>query len=191
MDGALDEGGGVPVDVELEPLGQLRLEDLHPRLHVAPHLHRVRAAQLGDAEADRRLAHGPHQAAPVLEPVLDDGDVLQPDRRAVDVGDDQIAEGLEVDGLALGAHVHLARCAFDAAGRNFLMLARDGVVHVEDGQAVRLEPRRVVPDAHVAVAEAENVDLAHPVDHLQLRTDHVADVVGEEDRRPVTRQRQR
>ncbi len=42
-------------------------------------------------------------------------DVPEPHRRAVRVGDHQLAEGRDVDRLALGAHVHLALGALDAA----------------------------------------------------------------------------
>ena len=68
--------------VELQALRQLGLQDGHPRLDVAPHLDGVGAAQLRDAEADRRLPHGAHEPAAVLEAVLHDGHVLQADGRA-------------------------------------------------------------------------------------------------------------
>ena len=185
VDRPLDERRRVPVHVELEALGQLGLQDGELRLDVAPHLDGVGAPELRDAEPDRRLAHGAHEPAAVLEAVLDDGDVLQADRRAGRVGDDEVAERRDVDRLALGADVHLALGPLDPPGRHLLVLPRDGAVHVEDGEAVGLEPRRVVPDADVAVAEAEDVDLADALDHLQLGPDDVPDVVGEEDGGPV------
>ena len=85
------------------------------------------------------------------------------------VGDDEVAERRDVDRLALGADVHLALGALDAPGRHLLVLARDRAVDVDHGEAVRLESRGVVPDPDVAVAEAEDVDLADALDHLQLR----------------------
>ena len=97
---------------------------------------------------------GAGEAAPVLEAVLDHRHVREAHRGAVAVGDHEVAEALDVDRLALGAHVHLALRALDAAGGHLEVLARDRAVHVRDGQALGLEPHRVVPDAHVAVAEA-------------------------------------
>ena len=180
----LDEHGGVEVDGDEEPLGELLLDLDEPRPHVAAHLHRVRAAELGDPEPDGRLAHGTADSAAVLQAVLDHRDVAQAHRGAVPVGDDEVAEVLDVDRLALGADVHLAVRPLDAAGGHLEVLALDRGVHVRDGQALRLEARRVVPHPHVAVAEALELDLAHARDRLELGADHVADVVGHEGRRP-------
>ena len=63
-------------------------------------------------------------------------------------------------------------------------------VHVLDGEALRLEPDRVVPHAHAAVAEAGELDLADARDRLELRADHVADVVGHEGRRAAAPDRE-
>ena len=76
LDRPLDEDRGVEVDDDEQALGQLLLDLGHLGAHVAAHLDRVRAAQLGDAEADGGLAHRAEVAAPVLEPVLHHRDVL-------------------------------------------------------------------------------------------------------------------
>jgi len=183
VDRVLDEDGGVEVDGDGEALGDLPLDLDEPRPHVAPDLHRVRPAELGDPEPDGRLAVGPGEATPVLEAVLDHRDVPQAHRGAAPVGDDEVSEALDVDRLPFRADVHLARVALDPARGHLEVLALDRAVHVRHGQALRLQPDRVVPHPHVAVAEALELDLAHPGDRLELGADHVADVVGHEGRR--------
>src|SRR6185369_4042248 len=121
--------------------------------------------------------------------IFDHGDVLEADGPALAVGDDEVAEGLEVHGLALRTHVHLALGRLDAAGRHFLVLALDGRGHVLHGQALRLQARGVEPDADGPLAVAAELDLAHAFDGLELGLEDVADVVGHERGRPVARQR--
>ncbi len=75
-------------------------------------------------------AVGPGEAAAVLEAVLDHRDVPHAHRRAAPVGDDEVAEVLDVDRLALGADVHLAVRSLDAAGGHLEVLALDRGVHV-------------------------------------------------------------
>ena len=70
------------------------------------------------------------------------------------------------------------------------MLALDRRVDVLDRQALGLEPHGVVPHAHAAVAEALQLDLADALDRLQLRADHVPDVVGDEGGRAAARDRE-
>ncbi len=123
------------------PSGRSRCDLLELRPHAVAHLHRVRAAQLADAEADGRLALGAGEAAPVLEAVLHHRHVLQADRRALAVGHHELAEGLDVDRLALRADVHLPLRRLDAAGGHLQVLACDGLDDVEDGEALGLEPR--------------------------------------------------
>ena len=115
---------------------------------------------------------------------------FETDGRALLVGDDEVREGLDVDGLALGAHVHLALRGFDASGGHLEMLAGDGAVDVVDGQALRLHAHRVVPDPDRAVAVAVELHVAHARHGLELGLDHVADVVGDEGGRTVARQGQ-
>ena len=134
------------------------------------------------------LAHGAADAPPVLEAVLDHRHVPEAHRRAAPVGDDEVAEGRDVDGLALGAHVHLALGALDAPGRHLQVLARDGAVDVEHREALRLEPRRVVPDAHVRGRGTRSTWISPtPSIVWSCGRMHVADVVGEEGRGPVAR----
>ena len=156
----------------------------------APHRHRVGPAQLGDAHPDGRLAQGAADAPPVLEPVLHHRHVPQANGRAFLVGDDELREGLDVDGLALGAHVHLALGRLDAAGRHLEVLAGDGAVDVVHGQALRLHAHRVVPDPHRPVAVARELHVAHALDGLELGLDHVPNVVGDESGRTAAREGQ-
>ena len=81
-------------------------------------------------------------APSVLEPVLDHRHVLEADGRALLVGDHEAPEGVEVDGFALGAHVHLALGGLDAARGHLQVLAVDGADHVVDGEALRLHAGR-------------------------------------------------
>src|SRR6185503_16452651 len=135
------------------------------------------------------VAVGAGHAPAVLQAVFDHGDVLEADGPALAVGDDEVAEGLEVHGLALRTHVHLALGRLDAPGRHFLVLALDGRGHVLHGQALRLQARGVEPDADGPLAVAAELDLAHAFDGLELGLEDVADVVGHERGRPIARQR--
>ena len=114
-----------------EALGQLLLDLGEAGPHVAAHLHRVRRrAASVMPKPDGRLAQGAGEAAAVLEAVLDHRHVAQAHRGAAAVGDHEVAEGLDVDRLALGAHVHLALRRLDAAGGHLEVLALDRGVHV-------------------------------------------------------------
>src|SRR5262249_2709672 len=170
-DRLLHEDRGVPVHEEGQAFGQAlrHLRDL--RVHRAPHLDGVRTAQLGHAEAHGGLAHRSADAAAVLEAVFHHRDVLETDGSAVAVGHDEVAEGREVDRLALGLHVHLPLRGLDASRRDLEVLAGDGGVDVLRGEALGLHPRRVVPHAHRAVAEALELYVAHPRDRLDLGLD--------------------
>ena len=62
---------------------------------IVHHLDDIGAGLLGDLHQNGGLAVDRAQVADILDPVIDLGDVLEPDRRAVAIGDDQ---GLVVAG---------------------------------------------------------------------------------------------
>ena len=115
VDRVLDEVGGVEVDGERDTLGQLRPHLLHPGLDVPPDLDRVRPPQLADPDPDRGLPEGAGETATVLEAVLDHRHVLEANGSAVAVGDEQVAEGGDVERLSLGSDVHLPLRRLDPA----------------------------------------------------------------------------
>ena len=77
------------VDGRRDGLGELREQRLHPLDDVDD----VGARLAADDHDHRRSAVDPARDAVVLDPVLDVGDVAEPDRRAVPVGDDDGPEG--------------------------------------------------------------------------------------------------
>ena len=97
VDRLLDEDRGVGEDLDLHALGQAALDlgDL-----VADRLgdgDGVGAALLQDAERLERLAVELRQGGDVGEAVLDERDVLEVDRRVVDLAHDQLLERVEID----------------------------------------------------------------------------------------------
>ena len=72
--------------------GRRRLELVEPRLDVVDDLDGVRPRLLLDDQADGVLAVEPGEGPGLLERVLGAADVVEPDRVAVAVGDDQVVE---------------------------------------------------------------------------------------------------
>ena len=144
------------------------------------HGHGVGAALLLDADALGRDAVDPGDAPDVLETVLDQGDVAEVDRTAVDLADDDLPQGLEVDRLAEDADVDLAAGGFEPPGRQLDVLALEGGDDVADGQALLVEPGGVEPDADVPLQGAHEGDLADAGDRLELLLEAVADVIAED-----------
>ena len=92
VDRVLDEGRRVEVDPDLHP-GREGLLDLgHRGLDALGDGDGVRAALLADAEPLGGGAVDAGDAPLVLEAVLDEGDVLEVDRRAVQVAERDLAE---------------------------------------------------------------------------------------------------
>jgi len=99
--------------------------------HRLRHCQRVGRGLLDDPQPHRRIAVDAHDAALVLGAQLGAPDVLQPDRIAARLGDDEVVELLGRPEVGLGQHRELALAALDAARRHLDILAPQGDLDVE------------------------------------------------------------
>ena len=93
--------------------------------------------------------------------------------------DDDVAElGDRLDAPAR-AERHLRRAGLDAAAGNLGVLRLQRARDVGDRQVVGLQPRRVERDVDLALASADDEDLADAVDALELAAQRLVGVLGD------------
>ena len=96
---------------------------------------------------DGRFSLIPAADARILQSLDDVGDVLQHDRRAAAIGDDDVAIGLRIGDLVVGVdRVGLPRAVERTFGRD--VCADDGEAADPEPEPVRAEPREIGLDAH-------------------------------------------
>ena len=93
-------------------------------------------------------------------------DVPQTHRRAVAVGDDQIAVGRRVAGVVVGIDLVVQPVGLDRALGRIRVAVGDGGAHVLQADAVLRERQRIDLDPHGRQGAAVDVD---PADALDLR----------------------
>ena len=155
------------------------------------HVDHVGAGLALDVDDDGRRALVPAAGAVVLQPVDDDGDVADGDRRAVAIGDDDRLVGLRRRDLVVGGDgVGLLR-AVERALRPGDVGAGNGVAQVFHRNAVGREPRQVGLHPHRGLQPAENGDAADAGNLAEpLAQDRIGDIAHRAQRNRVRGQRQ-
>ena len=121
----LDEQAVVRADGDLHALGQGRADLLGHRLGGLGDGQRVGARLADDAEADRRIAVEAEGGIGIFRPLLDPGDVAEPDQIAVGAAaDDQLGELLAASANGRSTRSVTFCCArFEPAGGKLDILA--------------------------------------------------------------------
>ena len=132
--------------------------------HLVDHLDGVGAGLAVDREHDAALVLVPGGHLVVLHAVDDAAELLQPDRRAVAVGDDDRPEGRGVVELPRGLHRVHAFLAVQRAGGQVDVGLRDGLLDFVDADAARGERARIDLHAHRVFLLAEHLHLRHAGD---------------------------
>ena len=131
LDGAVDQLGAVVDRHHLHALGQRRRDLRQPRLDVGDDVERVGAEALqGDAAGHLAFAVELGDAAPLVGPKLDAGDVLEQHRRAaVGLDDDAFEVGDALD-VAAAAHHELVLGELDRAAADVHVVLADDLAHL-------------------------------------------------------------
>ena len=173
-DALADEHGVVLHDVDLHAWREARddvgPEPVHDPLHDRDG---IGVRDLHRAQSDRGLAIEPRELPEVGEPVLDLGDVLEPDRRSVAEPDDHLLEIVHVVELEVELHQVLGRAADDESARDLQVLAGERVLNVLRRDAERRHAGGQQVHADGAVAPAADAYFADAVDRLELLLDDV------------------
>jgi hypothetical protein len=109
---------------------------------------RIRLRLFHDAEADGRFTVHAHEFAIVFRADLCGTHVLQPDRIAVPIGQNQLIELRRFLQASPHAHTELPLGAFDPAGGHGDVLCPERVFDVLHGEEPRSESVGIQPDAH-------------------------------------------
>jgi hypothetical protein len=118
-------------------------------------------------------------AAIVIGAERDRGDVGDPHRVAVQLGDDDGRELLGLVEVAARPHGELAAVPLDAARRDLGVARPQRTLDVADGEAVGGETLRVDPHAHGVAARGADEHRAHALDALQALGQDVLGGVGQ------------
>ena len=140
--------------LDRHPLGQGFLVFVDGLMHGPGDRHGVGAPLLSHHHALGLDAIDPGQPPDVLEPVFDEGHVADIDRAAAHLADDDLAERVQVEGLAQHPDIHLPAGGFQPAGRQFDMLPLEGRGDVHHRQAFFIQLRGVQPDPDIPVQGA-------------------------------------
>ena len=174
--------------VYLQPRGEALRQLVHGRLDLVGGRERVRAGELEDRERDRRIGVEIGVGGIVHRGELDARDVLDAHHRVRALLHHDLAEFLRVDQPAERAHGELERARLrhrrlvQHAGRDLHVLRLQRVRDVAGGEAERLQPVGIEPDAHRIVAPAERRDRADAVDAVEL-VDHLGGGVVRDEQR--------
>ena len=185
-----DEARRVVVHRVFDALGKALRQFLHLDFDALLQLQRVRSGTLKHGHHDARLVAEEGGRRILQRPEFDPRDIAQAHDRSVHgVGaHHDVAEFVRVGEAADGVHLHFERRAFrrrrlaDLAGGDLDVLLRNGVLHVDGGDAEIGEPVGIEPNSHRIAPLAENLNVADSgeafqrVDHLQIG------VVAERDR---------
>ncbi|MNJ21356.1 hypothetical protein D3C77_157060 [compost metagenome] len=170
-DGLVDQVGAVVHRHRADASGQ-RAVDLHQLLR-----HRLghRAAVLADQHEHRAQHHFAAvlgcRAAAQFTPDTDFGDVAHTDRRAVDVGQDDIGDVIDAGQLPRCANQQLLAATLDVAGTDVGVVALKCGEQVAQGQLIGRQPFGVWRNLILLGETTDGVDLRHPTHIAQLRLD--------------------
>ena len=156
-------------------------------LHGVRHLHRVRARLPLHRQHDGPLPVVPACDLVVLHVVLDLAQVAEPHRRAVPVGDHDVAETLRVLQLAAGLERRRPVGSPQDAGGQVHVGRVDGRAHRLDRDAPRIQRLRIELNAHRVLLGAEHGHLRHACHHGDALRQRVLRVVVEQRQRQQLR----
>ena len=165
-------------DVVLEAGRETLRQLVHRRLDVLRRRQSIRAGPLENAEPDRRVAVEIGVASNSRARQARPRDILEPHDGVRRLLDDDVAEFLGLGEPAERLHGDLEgaglvdRRLIEHARRDLHVLALQRADDVIGGQAERLQPVRIEPDAHRIVAAAEHGDRPDAFDARQ----HVDDL---------------
>ncbi len=120
----------------------------------------------------RRLAVGEPGIAQILHRVLDRGDIRQPHRRTVAIGDDERAVLRGLARLIVGVDLEAPLLLLDDAFRRVGVGGAERGAHVLGADAVFEQGVRVELDAHRRQRAAAEIDLADAFDLRELLLEH-------------------
>ena len=103
-------------------------------------------------------------AEPNLRALVDDGDVLDPERGAALGHDDRVLDVLDVSDLAHFANVDLLQPGLDEAAPSIGIVTGQLLLHLPDAESVGDEFVRVEPDLIFASRAAERVGIGNAGD---------------------------
>ncbi len=148
MQRPLDVDRAVERRDELHPFRKQRLHGRDGALDGACRFERIRLRLFHDAEADGGFAVHAHEFAIVFRADLRGTHVLQPDRIAVPIGQNQLIELRRFLQASTHAHTELPLGAFDPAGGHGDVLCPERVFDVLHGEEPRGESVGIQPDPH-------------------------------------------
>ena len=147
-----------------------RLPELrHHRLDPVDDLERVGARRLEDQQDLGRLGSEPGAGAGVSRAVDHGRDVPELDRRAVAVGDDDLAELVGLGQLLVDVEWKLRAAAFEIAGRLERALGIEGRADLREPQSPRRERFGIEPHLHGGLSlpgDDHLADARHPRERL-------------------------
>ncbi len=135
-DGPLDERGLVDGDVQGHPRRERLVNPRYFLFDPVDDGHGVRPGLLLDPHPHGGNSVEADDGAPLLHPVFGLPDVLETDRRALVIGDDQIIEVRNTEEFTLDLDRVLLGDALDPAGGEFDVLPLEGDHHVVRGEPV-------------------------------------------------------
>ena len=168
--------GPVDGDRQIDVARQRGGEARQLRAHVVDGVDDVGAGLARQHDGDPRLAVDETGVAQVLDRVDDLGDVGQLDRRAVAIGDHQIAVLRRLRRLVVGVDLIVGVVVLDRALRAVGVGGGERGADVLEADAVVEDRRRIDLDPHGRQRRARDVDLA---DSRKLRQALLQDVRGE------------
>ena len=160
VDGLLDHDGAVPHELDLDGRRKLAPEPFDLLRHRLDDADRVRLALLEDVDRDGRDAVDEGELAPLLDRVLDLGDLAERHGDAAAARDDHRPEAGDLLRLARDADRHLLPAPVEPAEGRVHVLAGEPGDDLVDAEAEGVEPRRVEVDGDLALALADEVHLS-------------------------------
>jgi hypothetical protein len=166
--GGEDENGLIAHDVERVAGGQSLLQLGEPILDGVDDIHGVGARLPPHLQQQRGLVVQPSRGQFIFDAVFAVTDIGDLDRIAVAVGDDDV---VEIRGRLHTPESAQRQCSvglFDAASGHFQVLSPERLLDLRDGQVVGAQLVAVQIDVDLALAPADDQDLAHAVDRFDL-----------------------
>ena len=178
-DGAVDEDRAVVGDVQLHALRQGFDDGRKDFLDFARNREGVRGRLLDDAKRDGVFTVESHHAALVHGRHFRAADVFQAHEARAVAAQDEVFKLLHAAKVGFGEHREFALLAFDAARRNFDVLAAQRRFDLGGRQFRGGHAQRVEPQAHGLAALAQNDGLCDAVDVLQPVLHIAVGVIGD------------